>query len=86
MALFLDKPGKKPDRTYAQMSLLAAVPAIILVAPLVGFFMGKWADKRFGTDPFLMIAGILFGLASAGYEIYRLVKKAQDLEKDDSVR
>jgi len=75
----------KRDKSFAQMGLLTAVPAILMVAPLVGYFAGSWADRRFGTEPFLLILGLVLGFSAAGREIYRLVKKAQalDEEKDD---
>ncbi len=83
MTLLLVPPGGKKDRSYAQISLLAAVPAILVAAPLVGFFVGRWADQKLGTEPYLVIGGIVLGFVAAGREIYRLVKKSEDLEKDD---
>lgn len=74
---------KKNGRSYAQISLLAAVPGILIAAPLIGFFAGNWADQKFGTKPTLMIIGIVLGLISAGMEIYRLVKKAEKLGEED---
>ena len=78
--------GKK-GRELAQVGLLAAVPAILLVAPLVGFFIGRWADRKFDPEPYLMIAGIVLGFAAAAREIFNLVKKSEslDAEKDDAL-
>ena len=77
-------PGrKKKDRTYAQIALLGTVPAILVAAPLVGFFVGRWADQKLGTEPYLVIGGIVLGFLAAGREIYRLVKKSEELEKEN---
>lgn len=78
-------PGKKDDdRTdYRQISLLALVPAILVAAPLVGFFIGQWLDKKFETEPILMTIGVFLGFGSAGIEIYKLVKKSEKIEKDN---
>ncbi len=65
------------------MGLLAAVPALLLAGPLIGFFGGQWLDTKFGTDPWLMTFGVIFGIAAAGKEIWRLVKKAEYLNRDD---
>jgi F0F1-type ATP synthase assembly protein I len=78
-----DPSKKKKDRTYAQIALLGSVPGILVAAPLIGFFAGQWADGRFKTAPYLTILGIVLGFIAAGREIYRLVKRAQDMEKDD---
>ncbi len=82
MTLFTMPPDDKPDRTYGQIGLLAAVPALLIAGPLIGFFIGRWADKRFGTDPYLLILGVVLGFAAAGVEIYGLVKKSQEMEDD----
>lgn len=76
------KSGEKRDRSYAQIALLGTVPAILVAAPLIGFFAGKWADGRLGTTPYLMTAGVILGFAAAGREIYRLVKKSEALEDE----
>jgi F0F1-type ATP synthase assembly protein I len=54
--------------------LLLAIPTILIVAPLVGFFIGQWCDRRFGTSPWLVILGLILGFTAAGREttlIYR---------------
>jgi len=80
-------PGrKKNDRTYAQIALLGAVPAIMVAAPAVGYFIGLWLDKRFETNPALTITGVILGFIAAGREIYRLVKRAQALDKDSDTK
>lgn len=76
-------PNKKKGNGFAQISLLAAVPAILVAAPLVGLFAGKWLDGRFGTEPYLMIGGVVLGFVAAAREIMNLVRKSQSLEDDE---
>ena len=80
------KSGEKRDRSYAQIALLGTVPAILVAAPLIGFFAGRWADGRFGTTPYLMTAGVILGFVAAGREIYRLVKKSEALEDEKDTK
>ena len=80
MTILKGSPDGQKDRDYRQISLLAAVPAILVVAPLVGFFIGRWADGKLETDPYLMITGLVLGFITAGREIYQLVKKAQEFD------
>lgn len=85
MALHEQRDPNKKTRQFAQISLLAAVPAILVAAPLIGFFAGKWLDRVFKTEPYIMIVGICLGFGSAGLEIYSLVKKSERFdEKDDT--
>ena len=83
MSPFEPSSGRKKGREYAQIGLLATVPAILVAAPLVGYFAGHWADKKFGTAPWLMIAGIVLGFAAAAREIWNLVKKSEAIEKEN---
>jgi ATP synthase protein I len=76
---------KNDDRDMRQIGLYTAVPAIMLAAPLIGYFIGHWLDGKVGTDPYLGGVGALLGIAAAGLETYQLVKKASppDEDKDD---
>jgi len=77
------KPQSKRNQDYRQISLVAAVPGLLLAGPLVGYFAGRWLDNWLGTDPWLMTLGIFFGLGAAGVEIFHLVKKSASMEKRD---
>jgi F0F1-type ATP synthase assembly protein I len=44
---------------------------------------GLWADRRFGTAPILLLAGVFLGFAGCGYTIYRAVKK---IEHEEAVK
>lgn len=79
-------PNKKKGTSLGATSLLLAVPAIMLVAPLIGFFLGRWADGKFDTDPYLTVVGLVLGFGAAGREIYFLVKKAQAIEDKEDDR
>ena len=76
---------RKKDKNLAQMGILAIVPTILLVAPMMGYFAGSWADEYFGTEPYLLIVGLVLGFGAAAREIYNLIKRSQalDKEKDD---
>lgn len=76
------KPKSGQDTDYRQIGILAAIPAILLAAPLIGFFLGNWLDKKFGTEPYLLIAGVLLGLGSAGIEVYNLARKSAAMSED----
>jgi F0F1-type ATP synthase assembly protein I len=43
-----------------------------IAAPLMlGLFGGQWLDRRFGTAPWLLFAGVFSGAAAAGFSLYR---------------
>jgi len=74
--------GKK-GLDMRQLGLLSVVPAMLIVAPFVGFFIGDWADGKLGTEPFLAITGLILGFLSAGKEIYRIIKRVAQ-SKDEN--
>jgi ATP synthase protein I len=63
--------------------MLLAIPSLLVVAPLVGFFLGKFADQRFKTTPWLTFVGLVLGFVSAGREIYFIIRRVQAEEESD---
>lgn len=51
----------------------------------VMFFLGRWLDGLWGTSPWLMIAGTIFGLGAGMYNFIRMIMKfdSSGSEKDD---
>lgn len=39
-------------------------------------FAGRWADHRWNTTPWLTVAGLLLGVVTGFYELYRVSKQA----------
>lgn len=66
------KPVSDGQKTSAEPEVLGVILATIgdttwrMFVPSVGFtLLGVWADGRFGTKPWLMIAGIVIGVTGA---------------------
>ncbi len=72
------KDNKEKIRLYRQLSLIGIIPAMLAVGPLIGLFVGKWLDKKLGTDPYLMWVLIFLGFIAAGKEVYRIIKKVSE--------
>jgi F0F1-type ATP synthase assembly protein I len=83
MTLLGSRHDKKPGKDLKQAGLLSAVPGLLIAGPLVGFGIGWFADSKLGTEPYLLLVGVLIGMASAGIEIYKVLKRVSAMEKDD---
>ena len=83
MSLESPSPQKKRSGRHSATSLYLAVPTLLAASILVGFFLGRWADSKLGTEPYLLILGLVLGMAAAGRELYRLIKKVQALEEEE---
>ena len=61
-------PGRRPS-PWSYMGL-----GVELVAPiLLGVFVGRWLDGRWGTEPWLLVGGSVLGLFVGFYSFLRSV-------------
>lgn len=55
---------------------------------LIGLFAGQYLDKWLGTEPWLLLLGLLFGAAAGFRRLYWLLRSAmmdqQDVSNDDA--
>jgi F0F1-type ATP synthase assembly protein I len=68
--------GGMDKRMTQAMTSYSYVGIFFGVAIVLGYAAGRWADRRFHTDPYLTIGGILIGVASSFRELYRVSKQA----------
>ena len=79
---------REPGRTWAQsFGPYLTMGIQLALAVVVFFFVGRWLDGRLGTAPWLMLAGLLVGIAGGMIKFLRaavaLGKEAnRDAEKE----
>lgn len=83
MASNQDGKGSDGLRTAG---LLLAIPTLLIVSPLVGFWIGDWLDRRLKTGPWLGIVGLVVGFAAAGRETYLIYRRYQAEEEEHDKR
>lgn len=67
---------KRPDDSAVRSAAtLVAIPSLLIITPLVGFFIGDLVDKRFQTSPWLGIAGLVLGFVAAGREVWLIYRR-----------
>ena len=49
----------------------------------IGYGIGWWLDRTFGTKPYLTLVMLLFGIAAAFMAIYRAAKEMQKMDRDN---
>jgi F0F1-type ATP synthase assembly protein I len=65
-----------------QLGLLTAIPMLLAVSPLVGFYLGRWIDARFHTEPVFQFILLLLGLVAGVRETVLIIRKAQSSDED----
>jgi F0F1-type ATP synthase assembly protein I len=57
----------------------------VALSVVVGLAGGAWLDRRFGTEPWLTVLGVAYGVAAAARALYRAArratKEAEDLDR-----
>ena len=66
-----------------QVGLLTAIPCVLLVGPALGYYLGMQLDHRWSQAPWGVAVGIVIGLAASARVTMQLVRRAQDVERED---
>lgn len=67
---------KRPnDSAMRGAAMLVAIPSLLIISPLVGFFLGDLGDKRFHTAPWLAISGLVLGFVAGAREVWSIYKR-----------
>ncbi len=55
----------------------------LAVTVVVLFFLGRWLDEKFGTAPWLMLAGLFVGIVGG---MIKFVKSAMELGREEDAQ
>ena len=67
---------------WAAALRLTGIGFYIAACILIGVFTGLWLDNKLDTRPWLMIGGLLVGLAVAVYGVYRMIRPLMNDKQD----
>ena len=62
-------------------AMLLAIPGLLIIAPLVGGWLGLLLDRRLKSTPWFLIIGLVLGFAAAGRETYLIYRRSQEEEE-----
>lgn len=71
-----------PKRTnkvsgWRQIGLLSSIPFILALAPIIGYFLGKYLDTKFRTQPWLSLVLLGLGFVAGVRETIKIIKMSQ---------
>ena len=64
------------ERLSVRMAKLSSLGVELGVAVVVGFGLGYWLDRKLGTQPWLMVAGLLLGAVAGMKSLIQAARKA----------
>ena len=58
-----------------QIGVLTTIPIVLLLGPVVGFWIGGWIDRKALIYPWFTIIFVALGFVASGREVLRLLKQ-----------
>ena len=74
-------PGEDAYSSLRSAGLMLSIPALLIVSPLAGFFLGVWLDRWLHTRPWLSIVGLALVFVAAGRETWLIYRRTLEDEK-----
>ena len=72
-----------PDRSWMRSwAIVSTIPTLLIASLVLGYLAGRWADRRFHSEPWGLMAGLLLGLFVGGREAWRLFQQLSASEQD----
>ena len=68
-------PGGDPG--WRSLGEVASIGMTMVAATMIGLGAGYYADRWLGTSPWLMLVGLLFGIAAGFVNLFRSAKAAE---------
>lgn len=64
------------SRDVSSLQLLY-VGWVLVICVVLGYFLGDYLDGRWGTEPWLTVAGVMLGTGAGFLELFRSVSRSQ---------
>lgn len=55
---------------------------IFVAGPIIGYWIGQWADNRFGTDPWGKVLVSLLGFVASLKQVVSVIRRSVKEEQD----
>ena len=82
-----NKPDSKFMRVVKTRSSITRgiiIPYLFIAYPIAGLIIGWWLDKRFNTDPWLLLVFFIAGMVEAFREMMRIAKRIElDMKEEN---
>ena len=78
--------GDREKSTLRTAGMLLAIPTLLIVSPLAGFFIGNQLDVRFGITPWLTLSGLFLGFVAGARQTWLIYRRYQANEERERRR
>ena len=78
-------PRPSPDSDTSSIGAAAKYAGLgfqLVASILLFLYLGRWVDRRIGTEPLFLLLGVFTGLAASIYSMYRSLMADQRREAE----
>ena len=69
-------PSSRGGRQLRALAKLASVGIELSISTVVGMLGGRWLDGQLGTEPWLMLLGLVLGVVAGMRSLIRTARRA----------
>ena len=73
---------EKDRRFYRILGTLSTVGITLVAATVIGYFLGVFLDRFFGTSPWMTVIFLLFGIAAGFKNLFDAARKAAHMDDE----
>jgi ATP synthase protein I len=77
---------EKDRKLFRVLGALSTVGITLVVATVIGYFIGHYLDGRFNTTPWLTLVFLLLGIAAGFKNLYDQTRRLMDQDGTDDKR
>ncbi len=74
---------EKDRRLLRIVGVLSTVGIAMVAATMIGLYIGRWLDNRFGTSPWLTAVFLLLGIVAGFRNLYQTARRAQQTMNEE---
>jgi ATP synthase protein I len=67
----------RDDSTWRALAELSSLGMTMVLATVLGLVAGYYADRWLGTSPWLLLLGLVLGIAASFLSLFRSVRSAE---------
>jgi len=73
----------QPGNRFAKYLRFSTVGLELGISVLLGLFVGQWLDRRLGTEPWLLLLFLGFGMVAGFRSVFRLLRDLNAGERQE---
>lgn len=74
--------SEKPGKDELNIGSFAGVGLQFAISIVAFLFLGQWVDRKLGSSPAFLLAGVFIGGSAAFYSMYRRLAAAQKADDE----